>query len=149
MSLNQQLNALDSATIPFDSSTTSRGPVVAVRVDVTPQKKNGENGDIILLGHVGDAEVEVVFKKDETIRPLLARLTQMMRAARAKSVALGEPQPNASTVRIPLNVQGAWRVRLQFDENDMPVRHYQLLAARWTMRGAKSPPEQQLRPTST
>lgn len=148
MSLTHQLGALESAAVPI-GTTAPRGPVVSVKVDVTPQKKDGEDGDIILLGHVGKSEVEVVFKKNEAIRPLLARLTQLLRAARAKSVATGTPHPNVSDLRIPLNVQGTWRVRLQFDEDDMPVRYYQLLAARWNMRASKDIPTEALRPTGT
>lgn len=136
MSLREQRDGRsETPLLPVDTGVRT-GPMVSVEVDVTPQKKENENGDIILLGHLGKSEVEVVFKRSEALRPLLTLLTQLLRAARAKAVASGEAPPNVSELRCPLRVEGAWRVRLHFDENDMPVRHYQLLANRWRSRNA-------------
>ena len=103
---------------------------------MTPQKKENAEGDIVLLGHLGKSQVEVVFKRNEALRPLLTLLTQMLRGARAKAVAVGEVPPNVSELRLPLQVDGAWRVRLHFDADDMPVRHYQLVANRWRSRSS-------------
>ena len=50
-----------------------RGTVVSVQVAVTPQKKITEDGHIILLGYMENAEVELVFKRDDAIRPLLTQ----------------------------------------------------------------------------
>ena len=48
-----------------------------------------------------------------------------------RAVAEGTAEPKASDLRLPLQIEGAWQVRLHFDQNDMPVRHYQLVANRW------------------
>ena len=149
MSLEEQSGTRPGASFSLVETQEKRGPIVSVSVDVTPQKKEDQNGDIILLGHVGTAEVEVVFKRSEAMRPLLTRLTQLLRAARARSVASGDPVPHAADLRIPLEVHGAWRVRLQFDEDDMPVRHYQLLAARWRMRFDRQKAEADMQATGT
>lgn len=124
---------------PLYQGTTppaERGTVVSVQVAVTPQKKHTEDGQIVLLGYMQDSEVEVVFKRDVAIRPLLAYLNKLIQVSRARNSAEGKPPPNASTLRCPLNIDGIWRVRLVFDQNDMPVRRYQLHAMRWRVRRA-------------
>jgi hypothetical protein len=113
-----------------------RGTVVSVQVAVTPQKKITEDGHIILLGYMENAEVELVFKRDEAIRPLLTHLNQLINVTRSRHTSAGLPPPHASDLRCPLNVEGIWRVKLYFDQNDMPVRRYQLHAARWRVRRA-------------
>ena len=123
---------------PYQEGATrqERGTIVSVQVAVTPQKKYTEDGHIILLGFMGTSEVELVFKRDEAIRPLLTHLNQLINVTRSRHSAAGLPPPNASELRCPLNVEGVWRVRLYFDNNDMPVRRYQLHAARWRVRRA-------------
>lgn len=123
---------------PYRDATPrpQRGTIVSVKIAVTPQKKYTEDGHIILLGYMQDAEVEVVFKRDVAIRPLLTHLNQMIQVSRARHKAVGQPPPNASNLHCPLNIEGVWRVRLAFDENDMPVRRYQLHAARWRVSRA-------------
>ena len=136
MSLQEQRDArLESGFLPIETGSAN-GPLVSVQVDVTPQEKENAEGDIVLLGHLGKSQVEVVFKRNEALRPLLTLLTQMLRGARAKAVAVGEVPPNVSELRLPLQVDGAWRVRLHFDADDMPVRHYQLVANRWRSRSS-------------
>ena len=136
MSLQEQRGTRsEQGFLPVDPGART-GPLVSVQVDVTPQKKENAEGDIILLGHLGKSEVEVVFKRSEALRPLLTLLTQMLRAARAKAVAAGDVPPNVSELRLPLQVDGAWRVQLHFDADDMPVRHYQLMASRWRSRSS-------------
>ena len=116
-----------------------RGAVVSVQIAVTPQKKYTEDGHIILLGLIQETEVEIVFRRDDAIRPLLTHLTQLIQSCRARHKAAGLEMPNVSTLRCPLTVEGVWRVRLAFDNNDMPVRRYQLHAARWRMRRMDGP----------
>ncbi len=134
MATQSKLGAVAPYHLP--APAPQRGPVVSVQVAVTPQKKFTEDGNIILLGFLGETEVEVVFKRDEAIRPLLTQLTQLLKTARARSAAADGQVPNASSLRCPLYVEGVWRVRLVFDQNDMPVRRYQLHAARWRVRRA-------------
>ncbi len=131
----QRKERSESGFLPVDTGPRT-GPLVSIQVDVTPQKKENQDGDIILLGHLGKSEVEVVFKRSEALRPLLTLLNHLLRAARAKAVAAGTAAPNVSELRCPLQVEGAWQVRLHFDENDMPVRHYQFVASRWRSRAS-------------
>lgn len=123
----------ESGFLPIDTGPRT-GLLVSIQVDVTPQKKENQDGDIILLGHLGKSEVEVVFKRSEALRPLLTLLNQLLRASRAKAEAAGTSPPNVSELRCPLQIEGAWQVRLYFDEDDMPVRHYQFVASRWRTR---------------
>ena len=136
MPIEPQRKQLSDAVYPAPAPRPQRGAVVSVQIAVTPQKKYTEDGHIILLGYMQNSEVEVVFKRDVAIRPLLTHLNQLIQVARARATAAGEPPPNASTLRCPLNIDGIWRVRLVFDRNDMPMRRYQLHAMRWRVKRA-------------
>lgn len=133
MSLSQQ-SAAQPARSPVPVPPPSQtGPLVTVRVGLTPQKKQTPTGDIVILGYVQQSEVEIVFKRDNALIPLLTRLAEMVKFTRTQSEAAGKPMPHVSGLRCFLDVEGAWRVRLQVDDDEIPVRRYQLLVNRWRM----------------
>ena len=131
MSLSQQ-SAVQPAPPPVPLPSTSKpGPLVTVRVALSPQKKQTPNGEIVILGYVKQSEVEIVFKRENTLIPLLTRLTELVKFARKKCESVGEPMPHVSELRCGVDVEGSWRVRLQVDDDEIPVRRYQLLVNRW------------------
>jgi len=131
MSLSQQ-SAVQPAPPPVPLPSTSKpGPLVTVRVALSPQKKQLPNGDIVLLGYVQNAEVEVVFKRDNALIPLLTRLADLVKFARTKCEDAGQSMPHVSELRCGVDVEGSWRVRLQVDDDEIPVRRYQILVNRW------------------
>ncbi len=131
MSLSQQ-SAVQPAPLPVPISNPSQpGPLVRLRVGLTPQKKQTPSGDIVILGYVQKSEVEIIFKRENALIPLVTQLAELVKTARSKSEAANLPMPHVSALRIPLDVEGSWRVRLQVDEDEIPVRRYQLLVNRW------------------
>ncbi|MCV6591776.1 MAG: hypothetical protein OIF48_02410 [Silicimonas sp.] len=121
-------------TYAVKAQRQARSNIISVQVDVTPQKKTTKDGNIVLLGYLQDTEVEVVFKHDGAIHPLLTYLNQMIKVSRSRASAAGRPAPHVSNLRCPLNIEGFWKVRLIFDTDDMPQRRYQLHATRWRVR---------------
>lgn len=110
--------------------------LVKVQVDVTPEWRRSPQGDLMLRGYIGGKEIELVFHgrrqaaATRLVHWLLQRVEQAKRAAKAagRSPALDE-------VRQKLVVDGVWRVRLLAEQRGMPLRRFQLFAARWRFYG--------------
>ena len=131
MSLSQQ-SAVQPAPPPIPLPSTSKSdPLVRVRVALSPQKKQTPNGDIVILGYVQQSEIEIVFRRENALIPLLTRLANLVKFTRAKCEAAGKPMPHVSELRCGVDIEGSWRVRLQVDDDEIPVRRYQLLVNRW------------------
>lgn len=114
-----------------------RTGTVQVSVDVTPQQRRTPLGDLVLGGYIGGKDIEVVFpgRRRALTVPLLQRLHAKVQLRRLE--AAGEPTkiPLAS-IRQALKVDGAWRVRLSNEQDAVPERRFQLVAARWRFQGA-------------
>ena len=137
MSLPQKQVLQPDTTYPPVVPQSQPGDTVAIQVSVTPQKKVTPEGEIIILGYVQHSEVEVIFKRDQSIMPLLHALYQIIQAARRRSAETGKPMPHVSYLRCPLHVEGKWRVKVDVDDDEMPIRRYQLLATNWRLKRAK------------
>lgn len=111
--------------------------LVKVHVDVTPEWRRSPQGDLMLRGFIAGKEIEVVFHGRRQVSA--GRLTQWLhsRVEQAKRTAKASGRvPSVVEVRQKLLVDGVWRVRLLAEQNGMPVRRFQLYAARWRFHGA-------------
>lgn len=120
---------------PIIDERVFQNGVVRVMVDVTPEFRQSPQGDVMLRGYIGGKEIEVVFPG--TRRGAALQLAQRLR----RSVDLAKASaragaPKAADLRQKLQVDGVWRVRLLAERQGMPVRRFQLVAARWRYRGA-------------
>lgn len=112
-----------------------RTGTVSVTVDVSPQQRKTPLGDLVLRGSIGGKEIEVVFpgRRRTLALPLLQRLhaKAQLHKIDAKSGQAVEPG-----IRQRIRVDGAWRVRLSNEQDAVPDRRFQLVAARWRYKGA-------------
>ncbi len=134
MAVPERLSALpDNPALVEDH--LFRSGVVQVLVDVTPEWRRSPQGDLMLRGFIAEKEIEVVFPGRR--RVAAAQLTQRLQknVDHAKQVAKVAGRP-PSMIRQKLTVDGIWRVRLLAEQQGMPVRRFQLVAARWRFRGA-------------
>ena len=112
-----------------------RSGVVPVSVEVTPQQRKTPMGDLVLRGLGGGKEIEVVFpgRRRALAVPLLQRLQAKLQLQKIDG---SQGRNGAETVRQALKVDGTWRVRLSNEQDAVPERRFQLVAARWRYRGA-------------
>ncbi len=111
-----------------------RSGTVSVTVDVSPQQRKTPLGDLVLRGSIGGKDIEVVFpgRRRALAVPLLQRLH-----AKAQLHKL-DPKPAVAAetgIRQRIRVDGAWRVRLSNEQDAVPDRRFQLVAARWRYKG--------------
>lgn len=106
-----------------------RTGLVRIAVEVTPERRRSARGDLILRGYVAGKEVEVIFpgRRHAAAVPLLHRLQQLLERAK---------QTGATRARLPMRIDGSWRIRLMTERDGMPDRRFQLLAARWQFQGS-------------
>ena len=133
MAVSERLSALPDHPALVEDHQFRTG-VVQVLVEVTPEWRRSPQGDLMLRGFIAEKEIEVVFPGRR--RVAAAQLTQRLQknVEQAKQVAKVAGRP-PSMIRQKLTVDGIWRVRLLAEQQGMPVRRFQLVAARWRFRG--------------
>ena len=114
----------------------SRKGVVRVSVEVTSEMRNLPEGDIVLRAFTNRKEIEVVFPNDrrEAALQLVTRLRRAVERGKA-AIRLQQKEPKPRELRQTLHVEGVWNVRLMEEQHGMPVRRFQLVAARWRYTG--------------
>lgn len=120
----------------FDESHLFTAGTVKVTVDVTPEWRKSPQGDLMLRGYIAGKEIEVVFagRRQAAAVQLTQRLQQVVDKAKSSAKAAGRT-PTHADIRQRLHIDGVWRVRLLAEQQGMPVRRFQLVAARWRYRG--------------
>ena len=110
--------------------------VVSVQLHLTPLRRETSRGDLLCIGFLGDARIEVLFpgRRRRAAIPLEKELDAFLRAETTAAASKGLAAPHAVTLRFPLNAEGIWRVRLNEADEDEVERVYQFLAARWKVR---------------
>ncbi|NNE80921.1 MAG: hypothetical protein HKN18_11690 [Silicimonas sp.] len=137
MSLSERQRAI-SEGLAFDDAGLFRSGIVQVVVEVTPQSRTTRDGDLVVRGFVGKKEIEVVFPGQRQLEaaPMIQRMHQRLQAKRRELVG-ADPLSIVSGLRQRLRIDGIWRVRMLAELNGMPVRRFQLVAARWRYRSAE------------
>lgn len=110
--------------------------IVQITAEVTPQRRRTKQGDLILRGFIQEKEIEVVFPghRSTAAAPLLQKLQANIHQARHEST--GSASNLAALSRLKLKIDGVWRVRLLTEQQGMPERRFQFIAARWRFRGS-------------
>ncbi|MEO0943579.1 MAG: hypothetical protein AAFY06_01880 [Pseudomonadota bacterium] len=135
MSVSARDRTKSSTTMMLESHASRKG-VVRVSVEVTPEMRHLPEGDIVLRAYTNNKEIEVVFPNDrrEAALQLVTRLRRAVERGKAK-IRLEQKEPKPRELRQPLHVEGVWNVRLMEEQHGLPVRRFQLVAARWRYMG--------------
>lgn len=125
-----------STTSMMLENHASRKGVVRVSVEVTPEMRSMPEGDVVLRAYTNDKEIEVVFPNDrrEAALRLITRLRHAVERGKA-AIRLQQKEPKPRELRQTLHVEGVWNVRLMEEQHGLPVRRFQLVAARWRYTG--------------
>ncbi len=112
-----------------------RSGTVSVTVEVSPQQRKTPLGDLVLRGEIGGKDIEVVFpgRRRALAVPLLQRLHAKAQLQKLDPSSLRGVETG---VRQKIRVDGAWRVRLSNEQDAVPERRFQLVAARWRYKGS-------------
>ena len=136
MALSERQNVVSENLVDSDAGLFRSG-IVQIAVEVTPYRRRSPNGDLVLRGFIENKEIEVVFpgRRQVEAAPLLTHLQQQAKVVK-RSLDGADRLAVVGNTRQKLRIDGVWRVRLLAEENGMPVRRFQLVAARWRYRGA-------------
>ncbi|MEM7719028.1 MAG: hypothetical protein AAF222_07475 [Pseudomonadota bacterium] len=109
-----------------EDSGLFRSEVIDISLTLLPFNKRSSRGDLIYIGMINGAEVEVVFagRRMSAIGPLKRAIAQGTHGTQ-------------KTVGFALNAKGVWRTRL-VPRDDLDVqRVYQFVVAEWTVPNEK------------
>ncbi len=132
MPVPERLGALPSRQPDSEDDLFLHG-TVCVTVQVALQWRRSSQGDIVMRGFVGGKEIEVVFRGQRRNGAL--QLAQRLHESVTKPKA-GQPSSgDRAELRPTLVIDGVWRARLMAEQQGIPVRRFQLFAARWRYHG--------------
>ena len=116
-----------------------KNSVVSIRLALSPLRRETSRGDLLCVGFLDDARVEVVFpgRRRKEASTLEDELDQFARKETAAAQSRGFAVPHAIRLRFPLYAEGIWRTRLDEADDDELERVYQFMAARWTFQTAE------------
>ena len=126
---------IDISAAEEDAALFARG-VGPIAVEVLPQLRRSERGDLVVRGFVNRSlEIEVVFagRRVKEVGPFEKWLATRLQKARRAAAAVGRSMPDIESVRCPVKVEGAWRPRFKRDDAGLETRSYHLIAARWSI----------------
>ena len=114
-----------------------RKGVVHVELDVTPEMRDLPDGDLVFRAYINGKEVEMLVPAERRLEALqLAKdLRQSVERGKA-AIRLQGQEPKRNAFRQKLHVDGVWRARLLEQDQGIPIRRFQMIAARWRYRGA-------------
>ena len=126
-----------------------KSDVSQVAVSLVPVMGPNNRGDFCVKGYVrNDAVVEVVFagRRNRDAEDLERQLSALYSRAQQEAQARKLAQPDPERLRLPVTVEGSWRLRFEPDGQGWELRSYQLLAARWAFLAESGTPKQFGRP---
>jgi len=128
----------ESVTPEFEDMGLFKGELCRLQVEVTPSLTINERADIIVDGFIKtDAHIKIAFagRRRLLFSPLSSRLKAIelkhikaMKEEMGKDAVVDVP---ASDVRLPVLIEGAWRMRFELDADGFQKRINQFVAARW------------------
>jgi hypothetical protein len=108
-------------------------------VALVPHMKRSSRGDLVIRGYLnGTSEVYVIFagRRAKEAVPVENRLKAMFVKATEEALKARKMPPEVNKIRLPVNVEGAWRSRFQRDVSGWDHRSFQFLASRWAFLDA-------------
>lgn len=118
-----------------DSGLFASG-ICQIMVELVPQSRRNDNGDLIVRGFVDRKfEVDIFFMGRRAVEacPLEFQLKALLRAARAIAAAANNPPPKIEALRLPVRIEGAWRRAMKRDPTGWETSSHYFVAARWSL----------------
>ncbi|EBA16745.1 hypothetical protein RSK20926_03034 [Roseobacter sp. SK209-2-6] len=108
--------------------------ICQVAVSLVPIMWSNNRGDFCVKGLVrNDTVIELVIagRRNPEAHALQQQLLQLQNQTTRQALSRKADAPLPENIRLPVTIEGAWRLRFQPDGDGWEVRSYQLLAARW------------------
>lgn len=125
-------------TPAYEDAGIFPGRMVRLTVALVPLFGQNRRGDLMIKGFVskGDA-IDIVFagRRRPAAKSLRARVEAEWIRATATAKSRGK-RAVVDDVRLPVQIEGAWRPRFQQDDQGWQTHEHQLFAARWAFRNA-------------
>lgn len=127
-------------TPSYEDAGLFKNKICRLKVDLLPEVFCNHRNDIVITALVqGSIRISVMFAGRRTVEA--ATIIASLRVLRARllelAAARGISDPDLTSTRLPLHIEGAWRPRFQRDENGWETRSYHLIAARWAVMNEK------------
>jgi hypothetical protein len=103
-------------------------------VELVPDVTRNSRQDVVVRGFVNaGVEVSVIFpgRRAREAVAVERRLKALLIRANRQAASAKQPEPSLSSIRLPVRVEGTWRLRFQRDNSGWDKKSFQLLAARW------------------
>lgn len=119
-----------------DRGLFKRG-LTQVAVMLVPVISKTPRGDVAVRGYVNDGEeITVLFagRRIPDFAPLHEELRRLLIEANYSASKLRKDPPAVNSIRVPAQIEGAWRLRFERSSTGEDIRVLQFLAARWGFR---------------
>lgn len=116
-----------------DRGLFKRG-IVQLPMNLVPVVSTTGRGDLTVRGFVeGNVSVTVLFagRRVSETGSIKSELGYLLAQANQSAGKAGRAPPSVNTVRLPIQMEGSWRLRFERLESGDELRHIQFVAARW------------------
>jgi len=116
-----------------DRGLFQRG-LTQVAVALVPVISKTTRGDLSVRGYVNENEeitVVIAGRRIKEFGPLHEELRRRLTEANYSAQRQRKDPPAVNTIRVPAQIEGAWRVRFERSNTGEDIRVLQFLAARW------------------
>ncbi|MCG7628739.1 hypothetical protein MHM88_13100 [Epibacterium sp. MM17-32] len=116
-----------------DRGLFKRG-LTQVALTLVPVIGKTARGDISVRGYVSESEeISVIFagRRIKEFGPLHEELRRLLTEANYSAQRRRKDPPPVNSIRLPAQIEGAWRVRFERSNTGEDIRVLQFLAARW------------------
>lgn len=123
-------------TPKYEDAGLFKDEVCQINVELCPIIQRNGRQDLLVTGYTkGSLSICVLFagRRLTDAAPLVASLKSLRDASLMRARKRGVPAPLNPSLRMPVQIEGAWRKRIITDNDGFAQRSYQLIAARWTV----------------
>ena len=115
-----------------------KGELCQLQVELTGHISKNRRSDVLVAGFIeGGAQVTIAFagRRRALFGPLNTRLNRVQsrhaKSVRGRTGADGDIRAETEGVRVPVLVEGCWRVTFRLDRDGFQSQRREFVAARW------------------
>ena len=128
----------EEVTPDYEDIGLFKGELCELKVEVSANFTQNKRSDVVAIGFIkGGTPIDVVFagRRRWQFGPLRSRLSGLkskrLRELKAGRSEVTQEDISNKDVRIPVLIEGCWRMRFSMDQQGFQRRENQFMAARW------------------
>lgn len=124
----------------YEDAGLFRHKLCHVRVELVAKMHYNRRKDIVVKGYLKDGrEIDVLFagRRASDAAAIIKLLRGLQSKLRQPAFRKRLEKSKLSAIRLPVEVEGAWRPQFTMEKDGFQDRRFQLIAARWNLSNGK------------